>query len=262
MRDNDTTAMTTQRQTMRRTQQRSSGWSEGSVSVAVTAKCDATRCDTTRRRGPDFADPHILSMTGWLMAGLVGWLGWLVGWLAGLSVGRVGSRALPTGTCASVACSCRCVYARRRPPRPPPFHAYSSARSLTRAPLPRSCYSFSRARRERATFFSFPEPPRRGIESSRHGVRTYSTHSTYRQTEGGQKRKKRGTKRLEAGRGPRDSPGGRIELKGAREKGEKAGERERDREREKKKREGQNRVGRRFPIAERGPSRSDDDRKR
>ncbi|KAK1118384.1 hypothetical protein K0M31_015084, partial [Melipona bicolor] len=68
--------MTTQRQTMRRTQ-RSSGWSEGSVSVAVTAKCDATRCDTTRRRGPDFADPHILSMTGWLMAG------WLVGWLVG-----------------------------------------------------------------------------------------------------------------------------------------------------------------------------------
>lgn len=48
---------------------------------------------------PGLADPHILSMTGWLMAG----------WLAGQSVGRLG-RALPT-VHVPVPCSCRRVYA-------------------------------------------------------------------------------------------------------------------------------------------------------
>lgn len=55
-----------------------------------------TRRDATR---PGLADPHILSMTGWLMAG----------WLAGQSVGRLG-RALPT-VHVPVPCSCRRVYA-------------------------------------------------------------------------------------------------------------------------------------------------------
>lgn len=210
------------------------------MSVAVTAKRDATR--------PELADPHILSMTGWLMAG----------WLAGQSVGRVGSRALPTGTCASrlfVPPRIRVLLASPPPPLVPSF-------TLIPARLTGACYSFSRMERRAGGIFSpwysrppsQPPPPppipRHGIESSRHGVRTeYGRRAC--ETEGKKEREKKRTNGETARSGTEIA-----RLTGNRVKGSKSeGAR-------KKEREGQNRVGRRFPIAKRGPSRSDDDRKR
>lgn len=210
------------------------------MSVAVTAKRDATR--------PELADPHILSMTGWLMAG----------WLAGQSVGRVGSRALPTGTCASrlfVPPRIRVLLASPPPPLVPSF-------TLIPARLTGACYSFSRVEshdEQEAFFLPGTAGHRRsrrhrrrchGIESSRHGVRTeYGRRAC--ETEGKKEREKKRTNGETARSGTEIA-----RLTGNRVKGSKSeGAR-------KKEREGQNRVGRRFPIAKRGPSRSDDDRKR
>lgn len=179
------------------------------MSVAVTAKRDATR--------PELADPHILSMTGWLMTG----------WLAGQSVGRVGSRALPTGyMCQSPVRAA----AYTRPPRLASaaprtfFYAYScvshgSLLLFLSSGEPRRAGGIFSPWYSRPPSQPPPPPPipRHGIESSRHGVRTeYGRRAC--ETEGKKKREKkeRTAKRLEAGRRSRDSRA--IELKGARTK--------------------------------------------
>lgn len=186
------------------------------MSVAVTAKRDATR--------PELADPHILSMTGWLMAG----------WLAGQSVGRVGSRALPTGTCASrlfVPPRIRVLLASPPPPLVPSF-------TLIPTRLTGACYSFSRVEShdEQEAFFL---PGTAGHRRSRRHRRRYHATVSNRLATGyvrsmdgerarqrekrREKKKERTAKRLEAGRRSRDSRA--IELKGARAK-----ERERKKE--------------------------------
>lgn len=210
--------------------------------MSVTAKRDATR--------PELADPHILSMTGWLMAG----------WLAGQSVGRVGSRALPTGTCASrlfVPPRIRVLLASPPPPLVPSF-------TLIPARLTGACYSFSRVEShdEQQAFFL---PGTAGHRRSRRHRRRYHATVSNRLATGyvrsmdGERARQREKRREKKKRtnGETARSGTEIaRLTGNRVKGSKSeGAR-------KKEREGQNRVGRRFPIAKRGPSRSDDDRKR
>lgn len=126
-----------------------------------------TRRDATR---PGLADPHILSMTGWLMAG----------WLAGQSVGRLG-RALPT-VHVPVPCSCRRVYAPSslRLCLPCSLYAYPCASHgglllflSVKNEEPRS-EAFFLYWHSRPPSRQSPPPlptPRHGIESSRHGVR-------------------------------------------------------------------------------------------
>jgi hypothetical protein len=212
--------------------------------VAVTAKRDATR--------PGLADPHILSMTGWLMAG----------WLAGRSVGRVGSRALPTGTCASrlfVPPRIRVLLASPRLRRP----SYLLLRLFLRVSREPVTLSLEwRATKSRRHFFF---PGTAGHRRSRRHRRRYHATVSNRLATGyvrgmdGERARRREKRREKKKRtnGETARSGTEIaRLTGNRVKGSKSeGAR-------KKEREGQNRVGRRFPIAKRGPSRSDDDRKR
>ena len=99
--------------------------------------------------------------------------------------------------------------------------------------------------------------PRHGIESSRHGVRMDGERETEKERKKKKKIKRTSGETARSGTKIARHAGNRV----------KGSERERERERgseveRAKEREGWNKVGRRFPIAKRGSSRSDDDRKR
>jgi hypothetical protein len=184
----------------------------------------------------------------------------MAGWSAGQSVGRVGSRALPTGyMCQSPVRAA----AYTRPPRLASaaprtfFYAYSCASHgslllFLSSGEPRRAGGIFSPWYSRPPSQPPPPPPipRHGIESSRHGVRTeYGRRAC--ETEGKKEREKKRTNGETARSGTEIARLTGNRVKGSKNEGAR-----------KKKREGQNRVGRRFPIAKRDPSRSDDDRKR